>query len=310
MYKGWFVLVMGLSEYATSYDGKRVLIRTVDEYDPFGNYRHSDKMDVAKRKKVTFDDEGIPLTNYRWGTHYYPITIAQYALQHHALYVTKQELDSYNIFIQMAEYLLGSQDENGGWPVTFDHVFYKGRTELIKAPWYSAMAQGQVLSTLVRAYHITGKKDYIEAAKKGLKLYSIPVELGGVFRRFENKYWFYEEYPTEPASYVLNGYIYALLGLYDVYISCNDELAEKLYKEGIRTLKRVLSLYDLGNRTAYDLTHYTTEGNPPNIAKWAYHATHVLQMSVICCIEPEELMFKETLKRWINYSKGIPSRTN
>lgn len=302
-------MIFGLSEYCTSDSGEKVILRTVDSYLPYGNYMYSDKIMVEKRD-VTFDEKGIPMFNFRWGTHYYAITIAQYALQHHALYLEKDSQKSYEIFFSMADYFVETQDAKGGWSINFDHMFYKGRTALMNAPWYSAMAQGQVLSTLVRAYSLSKDEKYLESAKKGLFLYTIPVELGGVLRKFENEFLFYEEYPTEPASYVLNGFIYSLFGLYDVYKICDDNLAQKLYKEGIKTLKRMLSLYDLGNRTSYDLTHYTTEGNPPNVARWGYHSTHVLEMSAICCIEPDETIFLETLKRWIGYIKGQSVRTN
>lgn len=301
--------LLGLSEYVTSYDNEKVLLRTVDEYKSNGNYMHSDKIMVEKRN-VTFDTDGVPMFNFRWGTHYYPITIAQYALQHHALYLVKDGNASFDIFINMADYFVKTQDEKGGWPSDFDHTFYKGRTESMKAPWYSAMAQGQVLSVLSRAYHLTREDKYKLAALKGLTIYTIPVELGGVLRKFENKYLFYEEYPTEPASYVLNGYIYSVIGLFDVFDTFNDNLSEKLYFEGIKTLKRVLSLYDLGNRTAYDLTHYSNECVPPNVARWGYHSTHVILMSALCCIEPNEKMFQDVFERWVNYTKGIATRTN
>lgn len=302
-------MLFGLSEYCTSYDGDRVILRTVESYKPDGNYMYSDKIMVEKRD-VTFDDNGVPMFNFRWGTHYYSITIAQYALQHHALYLVKDSQESYEIFISMADYFVKTQDQNGGWSVDFDHYFYKGRTEEIKAPWYSAMAQGQVLSTLVRAYSVTKDEKFLESAKRGLLLYSVPVELGGVLRKFENSYWFYEEYPTEPASFVLNGFMYSIFGLYDLYQISGDSTAKKLYKEGIKTLKRMISLYDLGNRTSYDLTHFTTNGVAPNIARWGYHSTHVLELSAICCIEPNELLFKDVLERWIGYIKGVPARTN
>lgn len=301
--------LLGLSEYVTSYDNEKVLLRTVDEYKSNGNYMHSDKIMVEKRN-VTFDTDGVPMFNFRWGTHYYPITIAQYALQHHALYLVKDDNTSFDIFISMADYFVKTQDEKGGWPSDFDHTFYKGRTELMKAPWYSAMAQGQALSVLSRAYHLTREDKYKVAALKGLIIYTIPVDLGGVLRKFENKFWFYEEYPTEPASYVLNGYIYSVIGLFDVFDTFRDNLSEKLYFEGIKTLKRVLSLYDLGNRTAYDLTHYSNEGVPPNVARWGYHSTHVILMSALCCIEPNEKMFLDVFERWVNYTKGIAARTN
>lgn len=39
---------------------------------------------------------------------------------------------------------------------------------------------------------------------------------GGVLATFLNKFHWYEEYPTKPPSFVLNGFIYSILGLYDL----------------------------------------------------------------------------------------------
>lgn len=294
--------------FVITLDGENMLLRLVDEYIPTGNYMHSDKIQVEKRN-VTFDESGIPKVNFRWGTHYYPITIAQYGLQHHALYLLTNDRNSYEKFIMVADYFTKTQDRNGGWPTEFNHTFYKGRTKELKAPWYSAMAQGQAMSLLVRAYDQTKKTNYLDSAKKGLKLFSRPVKAGGLLRKFEGKFWFYEEYPTEPASYVLNGFIYSLVGLYDVAAVSGSRKAKKLYDRGIQTLRRMISLYDLGNRTAYDLTHLTTEGNAPNVARWGYHSTHLLVLSVICAIENDPI-FQSVLERWIGYAKGITAKTN
>ena len=39
--------------------------------------------------------------------------------------------------------------------------------------WYSAMGQGQGMSTLVRAFNLTGDKKYLETAEKALHLYTV-----------------------------------------------------------------------------------------------------------------------------------------
>lgn len=38
----------------------------------------------------------------------------------------------------------------------------------------------------------------------------------GVLNKFAGVYSWYEEYPTTPGSFVLNGFIYSLLGLHDL----------------------------------------------------------------------------------------------
>ena len=88
------------------------------------------------------------------------------------------------------------------------------------------MAQGHALSVLSRAFHVTGDEEYLNAAVKGLhifekvsseekKLSLQPVSEGGVRADLFGSPWF-EEYPTQPSTFVLNGFIYSLIGLYDL----------------------------------------------------------------------------------------------
>ncbi|GFS06154.1 D-glucuronyl C5-epimerase [Elysia marginata] len=95
------------------------------------------------------------------------------------------------------------------------------RTAEIQMPpnWYSAMGQGQAMSALVRAYNLTGDRKYLVAAERALYLFTLGSEEGGVRARFMGQLDWYEEYPTVPtSSFVLNGFIFSMMGLYDVMV--------------------------------------------------------------------------------------------
>lgn len=168
------------------------------------------------------------------------------------------------------------------------------------------MGQGHAISVLSRAYyHSGGDIRYLTAALKGLKPFRVPSSEGGVKATFMNKYHWYEEYPTKPASFVLNGFVYSLLGLYDLINIAppgQAQEAELLYNEGMASLKNMLTLFDMGSVTSYDLRHFTI-GTAPNLARWDYHATHVNQLLLLGTIENEPL-FKSTAERWIGYMSG------
>ena len=200
--------------------------------------------------------------------------------------------------INVAEWFVSNQQENGGWPSYFEHMFYKGRTEMMPSGWLSALAQGLVISFLCRAYQITKDERYISSAKIGLRPYYKHVSEGGVLTYWDSKYEFYEEYPTTPASYVLNGFIFSLLGLYD--LSCyGDGEALAKFNLGVITLEKILPLYDLGDKTAYDLTHYSC-GAYPNVARWGYHVTHINQLNAIYSITKSDKI-QTFFKRWKSY---------
>ena len=171
---------------------------------------------------------------------------------------------------------------------------------------YSAMGQGHALSVLARAYHHSGgDTSYLKAALTGLRPFDVASSAGGVLASFLGHIPWYEEYPTQPASFVLNGFIYALLGLYDLSVvapSTASQQAMQLFKQGMASLKQLLLLYDTGSGTTYDLRHFTL-GTAPNLARWDYHATHVNQLLLLATIDHDPLL-TATAERWIGYMSG------
>ena len=207
-------------------------------------------------------------------------------------------------FMAAADWLVTHQDINGGWPIM---VTRKLANDMLELPpgWYSAMAQGQAMSVLVRAFTRTKDRRYLNAALHATKLFDIKSADGGVLAKFADKYAWYEEYPTVPSCFVLNGFIYSLIGLYDLktIASSKDGLeASRLYSQGFESLKALLLLYDTGSGTIYDLRHFTL-GLAPNIARWDYHTTHINQLLLLATVEDSELL-QNTAKRWIGYMKG------
>jgi len=133
----------------------------------------------------------------------------------------------------------------------------------------------------------------------------VPSSEGGILAKFIDKYNWFEEYPTTPSSFVLNGFIYSLIGLYDLKQVAPPEQtqdAERLYSAGIESLKVMLPFFDTGSGTIYDLRHFTL-GVAPNLARWDYHATHINQLLLLSTIEDDPL-FEQTAKRWLTYMKG------
>ena len=129
---------------------------------------------------------------------------------------------------------------------------------------------------------------------------------GGVRAYFMNEYPWYEEYPTTPASFVLNGFIYSLIGLFDVFSlspsSESQSLSKSLLDQGMRSLKKMLPLFDTGSGSVYDLRHFSL-GIAPNIARWDYHSTHINQLLLLATIDPDPIL-SSVAERWIGYMQG------
>ncbi|XP_055374433.1 D-glucuronyl C5-epimerase B [Condylostylus longicornis] len=214
-------------------------------------------------------------------------------------------------FYDAAEWFVNHQDKkSGGWinPVRRS---LSGFQEL-KPGWLSAMGQGHAISVLARAYyHSGGDKKYLKAALTGLKPFRVLSRDGGVLAKFMGQLDWYEEYPTTPPSFVLNGFIYSLLGLYDLNCTAPGIVsnnAGKLFRQGMISLKKLLLLYDTGSGTSYDLRHFTL-GQSPNIARWDYHATHVNQLLLLATIDNSPII-SLTAERWKSYMFGKRAKHN
>jgi len=220
-------------------------------------------------------------------------------------------------FYYAADWLVKHQDDRGGWKIMVSRSVAEGQLSL-EPGWYSAMAQGQAMSLLVRAHARSGRREYLDAAVRALALFDIPSADGGIVAKFMDRYVWYEEYPTIPPCFVLNGFMYALIGLYDVSATAppgeGHSTAMRLYSSGVASLRGMLPLFDTGSGTVYDLRHLTLGGaSPPNRARWDYHATHVNQLLLLSLLlqngsiatdEPTATEFKAVANRWLGYMRG------
>jgi len=209
-------------------------------------------------------------------------------------------------FFNAAEWLYENLTPEGKWPIQVEKELDNYPT--LNPGWCSAMAQGHGLSVLVRAAQITGETRFWDAAKLALKPFTQDAKDGGVRNKFMNQYTWYEEYPFSDGLYVLNGFMYSMIGLYDLFTAdgAPEELhftAKEIFDLGFESLKQMLPLYDNGKGTNYDMRHYI-KSIAPNRARWDYHVVHVHQLNLFKSIFKEETIFSEFAARWHGYING------
>ena len=213
-------------------------------------------------------------------------------------------------FLAAAKWFLRHQNEKGNWPVTVKRKVIDGVT--LFPEWFSAMAQGQAMSLLTRAYLYTKNPAYLKAAMRSTTLFKVHSKDKGVLATFMYQYPWYEEYPTSPSLFVLNGFIYSLIGLYDLKLTAGPQHgteAAELFDQGMRSLKAMLPLYDSGSGTFYDLRHVTMH-IAPNLARWDYHTLHVSLLYFLASIDDSDPLLKTTAVRWEGYTKGKRAKHN
>lgn len=95
------------------------------------------------------------------------------------------------------------------------------------------------------------------------------VSKGGVTYKDSEDNWWYEEYADigGKETRVLNGMLFALIGIYEYYQTTHDRLAKELFDKGFTSVKKHLQDFDAGWWTYYDSLNL--------LANRKYHAIHV-----------------------------------
>lgn len=237
-----------------------------------------------------FDDNGVPLIKIDGNYEYSPVNICQYGFILHARWYEKNDkktLENLLACIQQLEKIKVENNQYAIWYNPFDDKKYA-----IKAPWPSAMAQGEVISLYLRVYQITQDESLLATAKKAYKFMNIPVEEGGVKRIDTHGNLWYEEYPSVPPSYVLNGFIYALFGLYDLYRITKNDLIKNDIDACLETLRNNLKKFDAGYWSYYDL-------RKKELVRYYYQKNvHVPQMKVLYSLTNDKV-FEKYYQKWL-----------
>lgn len=278
------------------------------DHAPFGDYLN---YGVGRCDKTTetsrLDANGIIQKKMGEEFYYHPVASAQCGLIAYGHYLRgKEGIKQAALY---ADNLIDLQNEKGAFGYPFPYKYYI-TGEILKPGWTSGMAQGQAMSLFARVYATTGDIRYVEHGKRALDYLGTPVEQGGVATTLRDldpslqKYVFFEEYVTTPANYTLNGFMFALLGLYDwanlpSHVDANQAYARTLFYSGIQTLERILPYYDMGRLTAYDLGYITHKAKTPNISN-SYHGVHIYLLHALRSIVGSEVLHSYE-RKWTSY---------
>jgi heparosan-N-sulfate-glucuronate 5-epimerase len=252
-----------------------------------------------------FDKKGIPMLNYHGavGLQYNPIAIAQYGLGNYNLYCRTGEEGRKSKFLTVADWLVENLEETPyGTRVWYHHFDWEYRDKQ-KAPWHSALAQGQGLSLLVRAYQETENDRYLTATKEVFDSFTKDVKVGGVTYTDRKGYLWFEEAIVEPPTHILNGFMWATWGIYDYLLYTEDHEAKRLFNEAVKTLRDNLSEFDAGFWSLYEQSGTSMK----MLASPFYHSLHIIQLKVMHKLTKDPI-FKGFADRWDTYRQDNVKR--
>ena len=253
---------------------------------PMGNFINPSKIcgyynDMSK--KVTFDKktekvvEYIPIFTNDYGKKVvFPIQVIQYALGCYELFLKTKDNIYLKKMIYCSEKILSLINEDGSISCMY---FVKG----LNNP-YSAMCQGECISLLCRTFKETCEKKYFDGA---LKAYNFLVDKEhklAVSKVFNNFDYCLFEYPEK--GIVLNGYIFALFGIYDIYLLTSKQEVKSIFDISLLSLQAIIGNFDYTGWSLYDLDgHYASR---------FYHKLHVDLLAALNIISDDGFLdYKE-----------------
>ena len=252
-----------------------------------------------------FDKNGIPILDYQGkiGMQYNPIAITQYGLGNYNLFLDNGENHNFEKFYSVAVWLIDNLELNKKKVPVWHHYFDYEYRNTLKSPWYSGLAQGLGLSVLLRAYHETKDQKFLDAHDKAWISFTKNLDDGGVlYNDTEGNIWI-EEYIVSPPTHILNGFIWALWGVYDNWKLNNSNSAKVLFEKCIKTLKYNLIKYDSGYWSLYE----QSDTFLPMISSPFYHKLHIVQLKILYNLTKENF-FDELARKWELYNHSILKR--
>ena len=257
-----------------------------------------------------YDAAGIPMLDYHGaiGLQYNPIAVAQWGLANYNRFCETSDDARRQKTLKAADWLTANLEQNAHGLWVWNHHFDWDYRDTLKAPWYSGLAQGQGVSLLLRAHAHSENEKYRHAGEKAFVALTRPMAEGGVL--FEDvsennkKNLWIEEYLVDPPTHILNGFIWALWGVFDYWRVRRDASAKAIFDRGVETLVHNLARFDTGYWSLYEQSGTRMK----MLASPFYHRLHIVQLRVMSRLAGDA-RFAAVADRWEGYAQRRGNRT-
>lgn len=266
---------------------------------------------IDAREFGPFDDQGLPLVDYDLlfarhrvkveglaGVHYTPVTLAFYGLGQCLRITTTSNDGPARQLRRVCDWFVAQQIQTPAGGVWLHRFPMPHLPPLLRqhGGWISAMAQGLAASVLLRGCQRFGDTGYSDAARRGLQVLTVALNDGGVASPLRDNMVFLEEFPTDPPMHVLNGALFALIGLLEYLRVSVDEDLQHTAHLAINGVLELLPEFDSGFASFYDLRRR-------QIANREYHDLHIQLLRAVGRMT-NTLQFEQMSERWQGYLKS------
>ncbi|MBI2372903.1 MAG: hypothetical protein HYV07_02770 [Deltaproteobacteria bacterium] len=249
------------------------------------------------RSNASLDEDGVVLFEREGRSFYHPVQIIHAALDLLDEYVRTGDA---NLLLAARAHAARLSAEavsiEGGdyYAFRFDFPLHGLSTDVMRAPWFSAMAQGEALILFSRLFDVTKDPAFLEGARRAfqsfVRLGTSSKSVATVSVDADGYYWL-DEYPMAGQhNRVLNGFVFAVYGLYEYHellLRRQDRgasVARSLVLASLATLRRYAGEFRTpGGRSVYCLQHRVQDAR--------YHKVHVQQLRDLYRISGDEFFW-------------------
>lgn len=276
----WTKMILGISKLHVNQNiGKFIVPEKISGY-------YNDLREKVLCEKNLLTNQ-VPITTIEDGSRvYFPTAIFQYGLGAYDMYLETHDDNYKNRFYTAVKWAIENQKLDGSWENFYfsqpDHPF-------------SCMSQGEGASLLIRAFVEYSNDKYLLAANKAIDfmLSSTKKTIS-----FDNLDLIFLEYTNK--SPVLNGWIFAIFGLYDFMLISKEDKYINIFEESVQSLKKYLNDFDMRYWSSYNM-------NNSIISSRFYHKLHIALLDAMYIITKDDL-FKEYYLKFRKYDNKISYR--
>jgi hypothetical protein len=224
--------VASLDYRVDGYRPKTVPAEVLPGYQTYG------KLEDATRPVNT---QGVALWLNNGRKLYNPLVIARYGtdllnsyrLTHDPAYLDRAEVN--------ANYLINTAVLRSGalyFPYRFGFGLFGNHHDLMRAPWYSALAQSAALTLFVRLHALTGEQRWRTAADSTFASFAERRSAKRPWIAFvPQKYLWFELAPKKPPLQALDAHMAGLFSVYEYAIATGSVAAAKVFDGGATAVR-------------------------------------------------------------------------
>jgi hypothetical protein len=167
-----------------------------------------------------------------------------------------------------------------------------------RPPWVSGLAQGTGIQSITRVAQRTGRQDEVfPIADQALGVFETAPPAGVRVASADGPH--YALYSFDPGLRVINGFMQALVGLYDLGKIGDDERARALFADGERAARVELPTFDTGAWSLY------SRGSVEHESDLSYHQLLRAFLKSMCT-RTEDPVYCDTELRFAQYELEPP----